>query len=307
MRIFRHVNDLPNAATGCVLAIGNFDGVHSGHRAVLEAAATIAKAARAPLAALTFTPHPRRYFNPHLPPLAIIPLRDKWQQLALTGIDTLFHLRFDERIANLDAAAFVQFLLADTLHVRGVVTGEDFGFGKHRNGNPALLATLAKEHDFTYHSVPPLIIDGAPCSSSRIREALSIGAIAQASALLGRPYTLSGRVRKGDQRGRTLGFPTANIGLEHLFAPAMGVYAVKATLPDGREVGGVANLGVRPSFGGDVTPTLEVHCFDTQETLYGKRLSVRFVRYLREERRFETPDVLKMQIARDCMAARQYV
>jgi riboflavin kinase/FMN adenylyltransferase len=300
MRIFRHLDSLP-PPPGSVLALGNFDGVHRGHRAVLSAAHALG----APVAAMTFEPHPRAFFNPSLHPLRIYPLAEKLALLRAERLDALFLLRFTAAFSEMPAATFVERILIDTLRVGHVVTGADFTFGHRRQGSAEMLAEYAQRGAFGYTRVPPVVdAHGLPCSSTRIREALRAGDVALASALLGRPYTISGRVRHGEQRGRMLGVPTANLPLEQIVAPAHGVYAVRVALHDARRVDGVASIGVKPTFG-HYAPALEVHCFGVDEDLYGKRLAVMPVACLRPELRFESADALVAQMKEDMVQAKQ--
>lgn len=308
MKVHRAFKSLPPEVRGCAVAIGNFDGVHRGHRAVIEAARRhAADAAR--LAVLTFEPHPKEVVNPATAPRRLTPLRRKIELLRELGCAHLFLLHFDRALMAVPAEAFVDDILVGQLGVEAVACGESFRFGHKRQGDVALLAAAAQRHGFAFAAVPPLLDGGEPCSSTRIRAALDAGDLATANRLLGYPFIATGIVRQGDARGRTIGFPTANIAPDparHAL-PATGVYAVRAGL---RTTGGtvwhpaVANLGRRPTFDGERL-LLEVHLFDTQLDLYGRRLDVAFLERLRGETRFAGIDALKAQIARDCAAARR--
>ena len=308
MRVHRDLRRLPPEAEGCAVAIGNFDGVHRGHRAVVEAARELAAGA-AGLAVLTFEPHPKEVVSPAAAPRRLTPLRRKIELLRELGCDRLFLVRFDQALMAMPAAEFAETFLVRRLGVRALTCGEGFRFGHKRQGDVALLAGVGAAHGFSFRPMPPLLDDGSPCSSTRIRAALDGGDLDVANRLLGYPFTISGLVRAGDQRGRTIGFPTANIApnLERQALPAKGVYAVRAghRTPTGTVwYPGVANLGRRPTFDGDRL-LLEVHLFDVQPDLYGERLDVAFLERLRGEAKFSGIDALKAQIARDCNDARR--
>lgn len=302
MRVIRHVLNLPAAARGAAVAIGNFDGVHLGHRAVINAARGEARRLGAPAAVITFTPHPRRFFRPEQPPFLLTRLRTKLDLIGACGVDFVFLLRFDSRLAGLTAAAFVDRILVDALGIRHAAIGYDFVFGKGRGGDPAFLRGRLGESAIATSIVAPVGGD-IVYSSTAVRDALEAGAPRQAAAILGRPFAIEGRVAQGDRRGRTIGFPTANLWLGEYVRPRLGVYAVMAHA-DGRALPGVANLGLRPTFGGDREPRLEVHLFDFAGDLYGRRLRVDLVEFLRPEQRFEGLEALKAQIGRDAEAAR---
>lgn len=304
MQIVRDYRLCPAHLRGQVLAIGNFDGLHLGHRAVLREARTHAERLGAGLAVMTFEPHPRRFFTPSLPPLRLLSLSEKLRGLAEAGVATVFAQRFDAHFSQLDAGQFTDAVLAAALGVRHVVTGEEFVFGRGRGGHAATLRAAADTHGFGYSAVPPVLMDGAPCSSTRVREALKDGAMAQAARLLGRAYTVTGRVRHGDKLGRTIGYPTANFALSRRFLPRFGVYAVEVALGSETRTG-VANLGIRPTVGG-TAPQLETHLFNWSRDLYGQRMTVTLHRFLRPEQRFDGLDGLKAQIENDAEAAKHY-
>jgi riboflavin kinase/FMN adenylyltransferase len=307
MRLFRHYNEVPVEARGAVVAIGNFDGVHRGHQAVIARAAERARALGAGHAVLTFEPHPRSWFRPADEPFRLTPFRTKVRQLEAIGVDHLFVLHFDAELAGKSAEAFVVEVLSEGLDVAHVVVGYDFVFGQGRRGNAALLAELGQLRGFAATTVEPVAAPGGEVfSSTRIREHLAAGRPDGATRLLGRPWEIEGRVEHGDERGRTLGFPTANLALGEYLRPALGVYAVKAGIDEGRGTvwhDGVANLGRRPTVGG-TRVQLEVHLFDFAGDLYGRHLRVALIDHLRAERKFDGLPALKAQIAEDGRQAR---
>jgi len=302
MKLIRSLSAVTDAARQCVVAIGNFDGLHLGHRAVLAQAQGHARRLNAPLAIMSFEPHPRRLFNPDLPPLRLVPLHQKCRLLRDAGVDSLFLLPFDMAFSQLSAEGFMQSVLVDALQARHVVTGADFRFGYQRQGEAALLA--AQHPQFGYSPVPAFTLRGMPCSSTRIREALSLGDLALARSLLGRDYTVRSRVMQGEQRGRKLGFPTANLHPGAIFSPRYGVYAVELTDEAGRTYPAVANFGVRPTYP-LTTPLWEVHCLKAPASLdlYGQAVSITLKAYLREEQRFDGVQAMKDQLAQDVSQA----
>jgi riboflavin kinase/FMN adenylyltransferase len=318
MRLYRDRTRLPEAARGSVAAIGNFDGVHLGHRAVIGAAAARARAAGRKAAVVTFEPHPRRFFKPDLPPFLLASPRLKIEALRVCGVELCFALRFDSSLAAMPAGAFVRDVLVDGLGLECVVAGYDFVFGKARGGTPETLVVEMRKAGRGAVIVAPAIdaaearragLDAEPeafvYSSTGAREALKAGDPKAAARILGRPFAIDGRVRRGDARGRTIGFPTANLDLDGYMPPKLGVYAVRVRGAGSGIATGVANLGIRPTLGGNPAPRLEVHLFDFAGDLYGKRLVVELIEFLREERRFAGIDELKAQIARDACAARK--
>lgn len=304
MRIIRDLSGLPASCQHGVVALGNFDGVHLGHQAILNYARTLARTQHKPLAAMVFEPHPREFFNPAGPKLRIYPIRRKYELLRDAGIETLYALRFNDTLAKTNAAEFVSEILVRALAVDHVVTGYNFLFGHQRSGDKEFLNESAQRHGFQFTAHEPVCDAlGTPVSSSRIREFLRAGDTASASTLLGRPYAICGRVRHGDKRGRQLGFPTANILAEGLFLPRFGVYAIAATLADGSRHHGVANLGLRPSFDTQA-PRLEAHLFDFNGDLYNQHISVELIAHLRDEQKFSALAELTAQITRDSESAR---
>jgi len=307
MRLLRHFDDVPPGLQGAVAAIGNFDGVHRGHQALIEAAKAEAEARRSPLAVLTFEPQPQEYFRPAPESIRLTPLRVKARLLAELGVDAMFALSFDAAMAGRSAPDFVQTVLLDGLGVSGVVVGPDFEFGKGRSGNLATLAYMGEMEGFSVQCFDMLTLGGEKISSTRIRAALKAARPEEAARLLGRHWAVEARVEHGDARGRSMGFPTANMHLGHCLAPAFGIYAVRVTvLQNDRPAGrydGVANFGIRPMYRTQV-PLLETHLFDFDGDLYGKHLAVELIAYIRPEAGFEGLPALIAQIGRDAEAAR---
>lgn len=307
MRLFRHYDGLPPDATGAVVAIGNFDGVHRGHRVVINAAGEIARATGKPLGVLTFEPHPTRIFRPDAPPFRLSSLRTKAHQMELLGVDCLYVMQFHRAFAEIPAENFVIDLLVSGLGVSHVVVGEDFNFGHKRQGDVALLRELARRFDFKITRVfTQREPDGTVIASRRIRQLLIDGKPAEAAKLLGRYWELGGRVEHGDAVGRTLGFPTANLPLGDYQRPKAGIYAIKAGIDEGAQTvwrDGVASLGWRPTFAGKDL-RFEAHVFDFSGDLYGKQLRVALIEYLREEQKFDGVDALVAQMNKDAAQAR---
>jgi riboflavin kinase/FMN adenylyltransferase len=293
------------AARSCVVP-GNHDGVHRGHRALIDEASAYARPRGLRVVALTFDPHPLHVLAPERAPARLTSIARRIELLRGAGCDEVHVATFDSAFAAQSPETFADVVLVDTLHARAIVLGPDFRFGAKRAGDLALLAALGEARDFEVVPLAPLCADGAPISSSRIRAALGDGDVHTAARLLGRVHDVDGEVVLGHQRGRTLGFPTANLGPSAVLLPADGVYAVVArVLSDGaasRVLGGVANLGVRPTVGAG--RSVEVHLFDFDGDLYGAQLRVGFVARLREERRFDGLAALTAQIAQDAADAR---
>lgn len=306
MRILRHHHDVPDAAKGAVVALGNFDGVHVGHRALIGEAARVAHERNAPLAAIVFEPYPREFFQPNGEPFRLTPFRDKARLLSELGIDWLFVLEFDRTMANLPAQDFVMDVLVRDLVVSHVVIGSDFLFGKGRAGDPAVLSHMGEMEGFgvtVFHPVAQA--DGAgKVSSTHIREALKAGQPEAAAKMLGHWWGVEGHVAHGDERGRTLGYPTANLSLDHYLQPKHGIYAVRAYIEGEESHGGVASFGTRPMYTLE-KPQLEVHLFDFSGDLYGKLLRVDFVAYLRGEQVFADAEALVAQMNKDSAEAKR--
>lgn len=307
MRLFRHHTEVPVEARGAVVAIGNFDGLHRGHQAVIGTAARLAGELGTASAVLTFEPHPREFFRPDQPPFRLTPLRIKVRQLEAMGIEYVFLLHFDAALARLSAEAFVVEILSEGLEAAHVVVGYDFVFGQGRRGNAALLGELGALHGFGVTALEPARSeDGAVFSSTRIREHLMAGEPLAAAALLGRPWEIEGRVEHGEARGRGLGYPTANIDLGEYLRPASGIYAVKAGIDEGTGTvwrDGSAYVGRRPTFAGERL-VLEVHLLDFAGDLYGRHLRVALIDYLRGDEAFVSPQALAAKIAEDNERAR---
>jgi riboflavin kinase / FMN adenylyltransferase len=291
------------ALKGAVVAIGNFDGVHRGHRAVIEEAQAIAKGLQCPMIVLTFEPHPRTFFRPNEPVWRLTPPPLKHALLAKAGVDGLVELAFNSELAALDAGAFVSDVLVHGLGARHIVTGHDFHYGRGRSGSPFTLADAGKTNGFGVSIVEAFVDEGGqPVSSSRIREALRAGDVALAGGLLGRPFAVQSTIVHGDKRGRVLGFPTANMALAPETGIAHGIYAVRCEV-DGKVHNGAANFGRRPQFGGGPV-LLETFLFDFSGDLYGKTARVEFVAWLRPEQRFDSVEALIAQMDTDCAEAR---
>ncbi len=301
MQIIRHWQSIPQDAPPRVLAIGNFDGVHCGHQVILAALREAAARLKLPAWVMSFEPHPQAYFNPEQAPPRLLSVREKLVQLQDQGVDGVCLLRFDS-VVQLKAHAFVQQLLLARLHVQQVLVGADFRFGQGRVGDVALLQALGQAAGFGVTAPAMLQMADSPVSSSRIRAALSAGNFAAATTLLGRPYTLSGRVGYGAQRGRQLGFPTLNV-LLHRTAPLQGVYAVRVHGVGSQPWPAVANFGYRPTVAGQCY-SLEAHLFDFTGDCYGLRVAVEPIAHLRGEQRFADLDALRAQITADARAAR---
>jgi riboflavin kinase/FMN adenylyltransferase len=287
------------------VALGNFDGVHLGHRALLSEAKRIATELKRPLAALVFEPYPREFFRPHEEPFRLTPFRAKARLLSELGVDILIVLTFDAAMAAMLAQDFVIDVLVKELAVAHVVVGKDFLFGKGRGGDAGVLAYMGEMEGFGTTVFAPVLSHGATkISSSDIRAVLKAGKPEEAARLLGHWWSIEGHVAPGEKRGRLLGYPTANLKLDHVLRPAFGIYAVRARLHDGRIYGGAASFGIRPTFALS-SPLMEVHLFDFSGDLYGEVLNVELIAYLRPEKKFDGVEALKTQIAADCAEARR--
>jgi riboflavin kinase/FMN adenylyltransferase len=303
MRIFHDWRGLPDDARGATVALGNFDGVHLGHATVLRAA----HAARpdAPLAVLTFEPHPREVFRPDDPPFRLTLSAERADALAALGCSLLYELPFNQVFSLMMAETFVSEVLYQGLGARHLTTGADFAFGHRRGGDAAFLAARAEALGMGVTQVPALTDAGGPLSSTRIRRALQDGYPERATAELGRPWAIRGEVAHGDKRGRTIGFPTANVALGRHLEPARGVYAVTVRLADGTMHDGVANIGRRPTVNEGPESRLEVNLFDFSGDIYETEITVALIAYIRPEIRFSGIDALKAQIAADAAEARR--
>ena len=307
MAIFRHTSNLPPEVLGSVVTIGNFDGVHRGHQAIIEKAGRLAREFETTRAVLTFKPHPRRYFQPELPPFALTPFRLKARLIEALGVDNLFVQRFNRALSQLSAEDFVRDILVAELQVRHVAVGDNFRFGHKRLGDLELLTRLGRTTGFGVSGVERVQgPQGEAYSSTGVRDYLAAGNPTRAALLLGHYWEIEGRVQHGEKLGRQLGVPTANIRLRNILEPAYGVYAVRAGI-DRRDGplwhAGVASFGLRPTVGGD-HPLFEVHLFDLEQDLYGRHMRVALVDYLRPEIKFDSLEALKAQMAEDCRRAR---
>jgi riboflavin kinase/FMN adenylyltransferase len=305
MQLIRGLHNLKPAHRGCVATIGNFDGVHLGHQAVIGQLAEKAAELGLPSVVVTFEPQPPEFFAPERAPARLTRFREKLQALRRFSVGRVMSLRFDEHLATLSPEEFVRLLLVEGLAVRYLVVGDDFRFGKGRAGDFRMLQEAGRAHGFQVINLHTFSVDGERVSSTRIRNALAEGRLADAEKLLGRPYRMCGRVAHGDKRGRLIGFPTANIHLHRTRTPVSGVFAVEMFGLEREPLQGVANVGSRPTVGG-TRALLEVHLFDFAGDVYGRYVHVDFVHKLREERRFESFDALKQQILLDADAARDY-
>ncbi len=312
MRIFGHFQNLPADVRGAAVAIGNFDGVHLGHREVIGEAGRIARAAGRPWAVLTLEPHPRSVFTPDAPPFRLTPLPVKARLIEALGVDVLVVVPFDLEFAKLAPRAFVEKVIVGGLDAKHVVCGHDFAFGHGRRGTPEMLLWMGDEFDFGFTCVHEVRNgDAEPYSSTRVRQDLQAANPQAAGQILGRPFEIEGIVVRGERRGRDLGFPTANVALGEYLRPTFGIYAIEAGWEEaagGEEATmcwrpGVANLGIRPTFGAS-EPLLEVHIFDFDGDLYGRTLTTRLIHYLRPEKKFDAVEPLQAQMAEDCARAR---
>ncbi|MEO1025467.1 MAG: bifunctional riboflavin kinase/FAD synthetase [Pseudomonadota bacterium] len=303
MRYLRDTSFMADADRGATVAIGNFDGVHLGHQAILDVARN---AAKAPLGVVTFEPHPRAHFAPDAPPFRLMNAEAKANRLEALGVERLYELRFSDKMAALTPEAFCAEILRDQLGLAHVTVGADFCFGKARAGTAEMLQTYGAEMGFGVTIAQLIATEGIEVSSTRIRQALSDGQPELAAEMLGHLHRIEGPVIQGDQRGRELGYPTANMSIDGLHPPKFGVYAVKVDVLTGEHEGsytGVASTGVRPMFG-ENHPNIETHVFDFAGDLYGASLSVALVAYLRPEQKFESLDALIQQMDADSAKAR---
>ena len=304
-KIIRGFHNLSPSSEGCVATIGNFDGVHLGHQAVLSQLALKGDMLGLPATVITFEPQPTEFFLPEKAPPRLSRFREKVEALRSYSIEQLCVLRFNEVLAEMCANDFIQKLLVKGLNVRYLVVGDDFKFGKDRKGDFALLKKVGEEHNFQVVNMHTFAIAETRVSSTRIRQALTAGDLMLAQTLLGHPYKMSGRVAHGDKRGRTLGYPTANIHLHRAKVPLTGVYAVRLYGLEDEPIEGIANVGVRPTIGEGNT-LLEVHLFDFNKDIYGENVQVYFLHKVRDEKKFDGLPALVAQIERDCQSARNY-
>lgn len=295
---------VPDHLRGGVVALGNFDGFHRGHQAVVGAAVAHGRATGRPVLVASFDPHPIRYFRPDVQPFRITTLDQRAELFAAAGADAMLVFNFNDELANVEAPEFVTDWLIGRAGAAHVVTGEDFTFGKSRKGNVALLKQIGGPLGLTSQALGPVSDETGPISSSRIRRALVDGDPVEAARLLTRPYRIQGLVQHGDKLGRTIGFPTANIALDRYLRPKYGIYAVRGLLPDGRVLNGAANIGIRPTFD-PPKELLEVYFFDFAESLYHQCIEVELIAYIRPEAKFDSLDALTTQMEKDCAEAKR--
>lgn len=296
----------PSSIQPCALTIGNFDGIHLGHQAVIAHLTAMARTLGLSATLLTFEPHPREYFDPAHAPARLTSLREKLELLANLGLDRVHICRFSQALARMQAADFVTHIVSQNLAARWVLVGDDFRYGAGRQGDLALLQKLGQTYGFEAYAEPAVIIDNERVSSTTIRSALACGELLRAQSLLGRPYAISGRVVHGDKTGRKLGFPTANIQLKHNKPPLSGIFAVELRGLGHTVLRGVASLGVRPTIYDDGKPTLEVFIFDFNRDIYRHHVQVSFLHKLRDEAKYPDLEILKRNIALDVENAKLY-
>src|SRR5690348_5056317 len=295
---------IPDDLKGSIVALGNFDGFHLGHQAVVGRAVQRAFHERRPAIVATFDPHPVTYFKPDVPPFRLTTLDQRERLFAHAGADAMLVFEFNEKLRETSAEEFVSWLLAGKIGAAGVVTGDDFSFGKGRGGNVETLKTLGGYSGIIAETVAPVVVDGERVSSGKVREALIAGEIAHATHLLSRDFAIEGVVQRSDRRGRELGYPTANLALGDYQRPKYGIYAVRVTLEDGSEYPGVASLGVRPTFD-PPQELLEAHLFGFDGDLYGQRIEVALHAFIRDERKFDSVDALVAEMRNDEAEARR--
>lgn len=306
MELIRGIHNIKAHHSGCVLTIGNFDGVHLGHQAVLRQVSEQAAKLGLPATVMTFEPQPLELFAKEKAPARLTRLRDKFVQLSKLNIERLLCVNFNKRFANQTPDEFISDLLVKRLGVKFLVVGDDFCFGRGRKGNFKMLKEAGEKHGFEVVSTQSFCLEQLRVSSTAIREALASDELNSAAEMLGRDYSISGRVSHGRKLGRTIGFPTANIPLKRCVSPVSGVYVVEALGLGGKPIGGVANIGNRPTVNG-VRQQLEVHLFDFQANLYGKQLEIVLLHKLRDEHKFDSFEALKQQIELDAEAARVWL
>lgn len=305
MKLIRGISNLKPFHGGCVATIGNFDGMHLGHQRLVQQVCSKAVLYSLPSVVITFEPLPQEYFAKQNPWPRLTKLREKLFILKELGVDYVLCLSFNEILANLTAQQFLEQILISQLRIKHLVIGDDFHFGQGREGNFSFLQQAARQFSFTVEEMPTFLLDNIRVSSRRVRDVLGKGDLHMASRLLGRPYTLCGRVLHGNKRGRIIGFPTANIFLGRKVSPVLGVYAVKVYGIESYPFNGVANVGNRPTVDGTRT-LLEVHLFEFDRDLYGQHLVVEFAHKLRDEKRFDNFDLLKEQILLDAKEAKDF-
>jgi len=321
MRLIRGLYNIPSDFSGCVATIGNFDGVHLGHQAILQQLKKQGAEHQLPTVVMMFEPQPREFFAPDQAPARLANMSEKLQDLASFGVDYVLCLPFNQKLRSMSADQFIQTILLDGLRIRHLIVGDDFRFGCDRTGDYQLLQKAGQESGFSVEDTKTFEVEGERVSSTRIRDCLSANDLDAVNKLLGRPYRMSGRIGYGRQLGRTIGVPTANVILQRNKLPMTGVYAVKAIEIEVAGCNesqvrdhsgnvkvwqGVANIGVKPTVAGTPEPSLEVHIFDFSDDVYGKRLSIEFCQKIREEQKFNGLDELKAAISNDMKVARKF-
>ena len=306
MELIRGLHNLRPPHRGGVASIGNYDGVHLGHQSVIEQLAEQRVEHNLPSAIITFEPQPQEYFAPNDAPSRLMSLRDKVETLSFYGVDRVLCLRFDRKLAELAPESFIQKILVDGLVIKSLVVGDDFRFGKDRRGDFSMLQQAGRRHGFDVIHTRTFDLDGMRVSSTRVRGALETGELDLVERLLGRRFHISGRVVRGDRRGRQWGFPTANVYLQRLHPPLIGVFAVEVYGLAPRSQPGAAYVGSRPTIAG-THPLLEVHLFDFHRDIYGKHIRVEFVSKIRGDQNFASVDALREQITRDVAVAKTLV
>lgn len=304
MQLIRGIHNLRAEHRGCVATIGNFDGVHRGHRAVIDALKQRAQEHGLPALLITLEPQPLEFFAPDKAPARLASLGEKLSLIRDAGIDRTLVLKFDGKMASMEAQDFIEKILVEKLGVRHLYVGDDFRFGKGRAGDFEMLKEYGKQHDFAVESLDTVIYEGNRVSSSRIREALAKGDLAEADLCLGRYYSISGRVAHGHKLGRTIGFPTLNIELRRKKSPLLGIYAVTVKGLADEPLPGVANLGNRPVLDGDDHYLLEVHLFDFDREVYGEHVEVVFEHFIRDEMKFDSFELMREKILDDARKAK---
>ena len=302
----RGLHNLRPWHSGCVATIGSFDGVHLGHQAILRQLISSAREQHLPAVVIVFEPQPHEFFSGEKAPARLMRLREKLQALLAAGVDRVLCVQFNQTLRSLSAEAFVEKVLIAGLDIKHLVVGDDFRFGCDRRGDFALLQQIGAERGFTVSDTHTLMIAGERVSSTRIRQLLEAGDFAQAEQLLGKPYSISGRIAYGQQLGRKLGVPTANVHLRRYRSPLQGVFCVTVKFTDGAVHQGVANVGVRPTVSGDKKPILEVHLFNFSRSVYGAMIDVSFHQKLRDELKFSSLEQLQQQLQLDISQAQEF-
>ncbi len=305
MRLIRHINDMPfdAVADGSVVTIGAYDGLHLGHASLLERVKAASRSLRLPSVVMSFEPMPREFFATTSPPARLMRFREKFDALASHGIDLFYCPQFDEQMRSIAVDAFIRRILIHGLCAKHIVVGDDFQFARRREGGLRHLQQVSGPLGFSVEQVSSIVVDGTRVSSTAIRESLWSGDLQRATALLGRPYRMSGKIVLGDKVGRKLGYPTANVDLRRRQSPVMGIFAVRVNGLEGGPRDAVASVGTRPTFGG-TKPLLEVHIFDFDEDIYGQYIHVDFVAHLRGEVKYDEVEELVAQMHRDADNAR---